>query len=154
MKGEVKMTKRARVPYRATLLALAIALIPAAGAAAEEMPEPPCGDTSGEILKVEGEVQAPVKIHAEPPSYTEAARKAGTQGLVVVRTVIDENGDVVEVKLLKGQPYGLSAEAMASVARWRFEPATLDGEPICVYYNLTINFRLDGDHDKKSGHEG
>ncbi|MCP3998882.1 MAG: hypothetical protein GY722_28025 [bacterium] len=31
--------------------------------------------------------------------------------------------------------------------RWKFEPAKLDGEPVDVYYNLTINFKLRGHRD-------
>ena len=105
--------------------------------------EEPCGGELGEILRVEGEVKAPVKVFAEPPVYTEAARKERVQGAVIVETIIDEKGDVVQIRLLEGQPLGLSAEAMATIARWKFEPATLDGEPVSVYYNLTINFRLE-----------
>jgi len=32
--------------------------------------------------------------------------------------------------------------AIEAVRKWRFAPATLDGEPVEVYYNLTLDFRL------------
>jgi outer membrane biosynthesis protein TonB len=37
---------------------------------------------------------------------------------------------------------GLSEKAVEAVRKWRFEPATLNGEPVAVYYNFTLNFRL------------
>lgn len=37
---------------------------------------------------------------------------------------------------------GLDQKALEAVREWKFEPATLDGEPVAVYYNLTINFTL------------
>ena len=33
-------------------------------------------------------------------------------------------------------------EAVKAVSRWKFEPATLNGKPVAVYYNMTANFRL------------
>lgn len=97
----------------------------------------------GEPLLVGGEVIAPVKLHAPAPSYTEIARKARIQGVVIVQAVIDERGDVVDVKVLKGLPMGLDAQAVEAIRQWKFKPATLDGEPAAVYYNLTVSFRLE-----------
>ena len=94
------------------------------------------------VLRVGGNVSPPLAIDRPPPQYTEEARKARITGVVILQTVIDETGEVQEVKVLKGQPGGLSEAAVEAVRRWRFEPALLDGEPVAVYYNLTINFTL------------
>ncbi len=37
---------------------------------------------------------------------------------------------------------GLDQAAVDAIKKWRFEPATLHGKPVAVYYNLTVNFRL------------
>jgi protein TonB len=37
---------------------------------------------------------------------------------------------------------GLDQAAVEAVRTWRFRPATLNGRPVDVYYNLTVNFRL------------
>ncbi len=89
-----------------------------------------------------GDLTSPRVIEKIAPSYTEEARKNRTMGTVIVRTIIAEDGSIEDVEVLKGQPDGLSEAAVAAVRQWRFEPATLDGKPVSVYYNLTINFRL------------
>ena len=89
------------------------------------------------------EVTAPRALHKEPPMYTEVARKERIQGLVILRLVIDESGDVTEVEVLKGLPYGLTDTAIAAVKKWKFEPALHKGKPVSVLYNITVNFRLE-----------
>jgi protein TonB len=87
-------------------------------------------------------VVPPDKIVAPQPVYTEMARKARIQGVVIVQAIIDKEGNVTNVKILKGLPMGLDQSAVDAVKRWRFKPATLSGKPVSVYYNLTVNFRI------------
>ena len=47
--------------------------------------------------------------------------------------------------VLKSLPYGLSDAALVAVKQWVFEPATKDGTPVSVIYNLTVNFKLTDD---------
>ena len=102
---------------------------------------PPEPEPTGPIY-VTGDVVKPEKVNAPPPQYTEIARKARIQGVVIVQAIIDENGDVTNVQVLKGLPMGLSEAAEASVKQWKFKPATLNGKPVAVYFNLTVNFQL------------
>ena len=74
--------------------------------------------------------------------YTEKARKSGTTGTVIVEAIIDEEGCVRNVKALQELSDGLTESAMASVRRWVFSPATLNGQPVKVYYVLTVNFSV------------
>ena len=97
---------------------------------------------AAKALFVKGDVQHPRKIKAEPPLYTEVARKERLQGIVVLQALINEEGVVEDVEVIKGLPLGLTETAMDSLRQWTFEPATLDGKPVAVYYNLTFNFRL------------
>jgi TonB family protein len=102
---------------------------------------PPAPEPEGPI-RVGGDVQPPDKIFAPSPQYTEIARKARIQGVVIVEAIIDKQGNVTNVKILKGLPMGLDTAAVDAVQKWRFKPATLNGKPVAVIYNLTVNFRL------------
>ena len=96
----------------------------------------------GQALFVGGNVRKPEKISSPQPQYTAEARKARVQGVVIAQALIDQEGYVTELKILKGLPLGLSEAAEEVIRRWRFKPATLNGKPVAVYYNLTVNFRL------------
>ncbi len=102
---------------------------------------PPAAEPEGPI-HVGGDVMKPVKVIAPSPQYTEIARKARIQGVVIVQAIINKQGRVENVKVLKGLPMGLEEEAVKAIKGWTFEPATLNGKPVDVYYNLTVNFRL------------
>jgi TonB family protein len=107
-----------------------------------DIPEgPPPSEPEGPI-HVGGDVKAPVKISAPQPQYTEIARKARIQGVVIVQAIINKQGEVTDVKVLKGLPMGLDQSAVDAIRKWRFEAATLNGKPVDVYYNLTVNFTL------------
>ncbi len=93
-------------------------------------------------LQVGGDVIRPKRISAPQPQYGEWARKSKIQGVVVVEGIIDKQGKVTNVSLLKGLPLCLSEQAIMAVKQWQFEPATLNGKPVDVYYNLTVSFRL------------
>jgi protein TonB len=107
-----------------------------------DIPEgPPPVEQTGPLL-VGGDVQAPNKTRHVQPQYTEIARKARIQGIVIVQATINRTGQVVDAKVLKGLPMGLDQAALEAIRQWEFEPATLNGKPVDVYYNLTVNFTL------------
>ena len=94
-------------------------------------------------VHVSGDVTRPIKIFSPAPNYPEEARTARIQGVVIMQVIIDHHGNVVEPKILKDLPMGIGQAAKDAVSTWIFEPATLNDRPIDVYYNLTVNFRLD-----------
>lgn len=97
-----------------------------------------------EPYRVGDQVTRPEKIAGVPPVYTEEARKAGVTGVVILEAIIDERGDVVNIRVLKGLPKGLDQAALDAVETWKFKPATLEGKPVKVYYTLTVNFTMEG----------
>jgi TonB family protein len=112
--------------------------------AAEDLfaiPSGPPGPSTGPI-QITGNVRAPERLFAPEPIYPEEARLARIQGVVILQTIIDVLGTVTDIRVLKGLPSGLSEAAVEAVSRWRFNPATLDGKPVAVYYMVTITFSV------------
>ena len=95
------------------------------------------------VRAVSGDLQAPERTFQVQPEHTPEARSAGVQGVVIVQAVIDAEGCVKDgPKVQKGLPHGLDDAALGAVRWWVFEPAVLEGEPVSVYYNTTVSFRL------------
>jgi TonB family protein len=84
----------------------------------------------------------PEEIDRVLPRYPMTARRAGVQGPVVLRGIVRRDGTIDDVEVIKDLPYGLGDAARDAVSRWRFRPATYRGDPIDVYYTVTVNFRL------------
>ncbi len=84
----------------------------------------------------------PEEIYRPVPVYPAMARRAGAGGSAVIRGIVRRDGSIDEVEIIKDLPYGLGDAARDAVRRWRFRPATFHGEPIDVYYTVTVNFRL------------
>ncbi|MFY9821333.1 MAG: energy transducer TonB [Thermoanaerobaculia bacterium] len=105
--------------------------------AAEEVSKDPA-----DARKVEGQVTRPEILSRTNPRYTEEARKAKVTGTVIVEAIIDKEGCVTNVRPLHGLPKGLTESAENAVRRWVFKPATLAGEPVKVFYVLTVNFAI------------
>lgn len=93
-----------------------------------------------QALRVVGHPHRPELIGKPVRQYPSAARKAGIQGTVIVEAVIDREGCVRRPRILKGLPLGLDGAALAAVWSWTFQPATMDGRPVAVYYVLTVSF--------------
>lgn len=106
------------------------------------LPAPPAPPAVVEPVRIGGAVRPPVRTVFVEPRYTEPARRARIQGTVILDTVIDPRGRVVDVSVLEGLPLGLTEAAVAAVSQWRFEPTELDGRPVPVAYVVTIRFAV------------
>ena len=73
------------------------------------------------------------------PIYPSVARQRGIFGLVRMEGSIDERGNVKSVKVLSGDPF-LAAAASSVVARWKYKPAMLNGQPIAVKAQIQVSF--------------
>ena len=84
----------------------------------------------------------PEELARVVPRFPSNARRNGVQGAVVVRGIVRKDGTIDNVEIIKDLPYGLGDAARQAVSQWRFRPATYRGDPIDVYYTVTVNFRL------------
>ncbi len=75
------------------------------------------------------------------PNYPPMARSARVGGVVKVEVVIDEQGEVAEVKTTEG-PELLRRAAADAIRRWKFKPAVRDGQPVRMSGFVNFNFAL------------
>lgn len=94
------------------------------------------------VLRVGGRVLAPQLIRRVEPDYPPEAKAYRVSGVVIVEATIDETGAVRRTRVVKGLPFGLSESATQAVRQWRFKPATMDGEPVSVVHNVSVEFNL------------
>jgi TonB family protein len=65
-----------------------------------------------------------------PGPYTNEAREAGLEGIVILSFVVDENGRVRDIKVLQGLGMGLTEQAKRAVQACAFSPGERDGKPV------------------------
>jgi periplasmic protein TonB len=87
------------------------------------------------------DVQAPRKLRNVVPVYPDLAKRAGTEGKVVVECTIDVTGHIANARVLSGHPL-LAPAALAAVSEWTYVPTRLGGVPVAVILTVTVNFSL------------
>lgn len=82
-------------------------------------------------------------IYRLQPQYPELARQAHIQGTVQLRAIISKSGTIENLVAESGHPLLIPA-AMKAVRQWRYRPYLLNGEPVEVDTEITVNFILGG----------
>lgn len=98
---------------------------------AEVMPEYPGGQA------------ALMRYLSQNVKYPKVSRESGTQGKVVVQFVVNTDGSITDVEVIKSVDIYLDAEALRVIrAMPRWEPGKVNGKPARVKYTVPIKFRL------------
>jgi TonB family protein len=100
------------------------------------------GGYGGDVLSVGGLVSAPIPIYSPEPAYSDEARKAKFQGIVMLWIIVDAQGIVRNVRITKPLGMNLDEEAVKTVSTWKFKPATQHGVPVPVQVQVEVSFRL------------
>jgi TonB family protein len=89
-------------------------------------------------------VSDPQLIKEVRPNYTSEAMRAKIQGQVELEAVVEPNGTITRVRVMKSldKQFGLDAEAMLAAKKWLFRPGYKDGKPVPVLVTLILEFRL------------
>jgi protein TonB len=82
-------------------------------------------------------------IYKLQPVYPPLARAARIQGAVVIRAIISRSVTIENLQTLSGHPM-LVAAALDAVRQWRYRPYILNGDPVEVETQVTVNFSLSG----------
>ncbi len=85
----------------------------------------------------------PVLVSEVRIPYPEEAKKAGIEGPVVMDLLIDEQGKVRQVNLIKGPGFGLNYAALAAIKNFLFRPARIKDQSVAVKIRYTYRFVLE-----------
>jgi len=91
-----------------------------------------------------GDKQALTKFLLDNIVYPKPARELGIDGTVTVSFIVDKNGKIGDIKIVRSPHNLLSAEAMRVVKLMpKWIPGKQHGKAVNVYYTLPITFQLD-----------
>ena len=102
---------------------------------------PPAPRPVQKIVRVGSGVKPPRQTYSADPVYPPLARETHIWGAVVVDAVIDEHGNVVQARVVSGHPFLMDA-ALKAVLLWKYEPTTLNGQPVSVELQVQVRFKL------------
>ncbi|HPQ42198.1 MAG TPA: energy transducer TonB, partial [bacterium] len=91
---------------------------------------------------VEGEVTFPVVTKQVQPRVTPMARRLNVHGTIVAQALIDENGGVIETRIIRNIPgrHGLDTSVQSALKEWKFTPAVKQGVRVKVYFTQAFSF--------------
>jgi protein TonB len=131
MKGLMTLPRSYRtLPAVTTALFFAAALCACSAQTADPAP-----------VHVSSGVAAGNIVHRVAPRYPAQVRALHIQGPVVLHAIIGKDGSIHNLSPVSGPPL-LQTSAMDAVQQWKFKPYLLDGKPVDVETDITINFFL------------
>lgn len=101
------------------------------------------GDTSNAVMTGETVDQKPRAIKRPPLKYPARAMAKQIEGFVMLSVLIDEQGNVADVKVIESDPPGtFDQAAIQNIKKWKFEPARYDGKAVSLWVNQPISFEV------------
>ena len=96
---------------------------------------------AAQTLRISQGVTDGLLIKKVPPAYPHQAIQMHVQGAVQLKAMIDRQGRITSVQVVKGDPM-LARSAVEAVKQWRYKPYFLDGQPVDIETQITVNFKL------------
>lgn len=124
---------------------------PPPAATTEQPPAAPVTETpqqpvvnEGDLVELAPDVSKPVLVKKVEADYPPVARQKKVEGTVILGLLVDENGQVSDVQVLRpaGGSSGLNEAAVTAVRRWTFRPAVKAGKRVKVRVTYPIVFKL------------
>jgi protein TonB len=102
------------------------------------------GGIGGGAYRPGNGVLLPAVIKEVKPAYTAEAMRAKVQGTVLLECVVNPDGSVGQVDVVRSldSSFGLDQEAVKAAKQWRFRPGTRFGEPVAVLVTIELTFTL------------
>jgi protein TonB len=105
-------------------------------------PPPPAAPAPRAPVRVGGQIKPPALVHRVQPAYPDFAVQAHIEGTVILEAIVDEEGKVDSVRVLRSVGV-LDRAAIAAVEQWRYSPLTLNGRRERFVLTVTLSFNLD-----------
>ena len=106
-----------------------------------EKPWPPAG-----VVRAAADpgVTSPRLIEETKPHFLAGAHKAKVQGTVVMEAVVQTDGTVGEVRVVRSldKKFGVDEEAVKALKQWRFAPGKKDGVAVPVLVSVEMTFTV------------
>lgn len=112
------------------------------GGLPEAPPPPPPPARERGPVRVGGQINPPQLVRRVEPDYPKFAVDARLHGVVILEAIVDEDGKVVDVTVLRSAHKLLDREAEMAVRQWRYSPLVLNGTPVRFVLSVTLVFRL------------
>ena len=98
----------------------------------------------GEWVDPGNGVTLPRLLREVKPDYTSDAMRAKVQGTVLLECVVNVEGEVEQIKVIRSldQTFGLDQQAIKAAKQWRFAPGTRLGQPVPVLVTIELSFTL------------
>jgi len=109
-------------------------------------PPPPPPPVTQAPLRIGGDLKAPALVERVAPEYPLLAVRARVQGVVILEAVVDRQGRVEDVRVLRSIPL-LDKAAVTAVQQWRYSPLLLNGNPERFVLTVTVSFSLSTQSD-------
>jgi TonB family protein len=85
---------------------------------------------------------APKAVYQPAPEYADGPRRKKIQGDVLVSMIVNADGKVRDTQVVHGLDKDLDRKALECVNKWKFDPATKDGQPVAMRLIVQVNFHL------------
>lgn len=96
------------------------------------------------LMRVRNDVTAPKVVHREEPVFPNSVRETmkGANAVIIAESIITRRGCVRDVYLVQQSPFAeLNTAAVFALSQWKFKPGMLNGKPVDVIFNLSVNFK-------------
>ena len=84
----------------------------------------------------------PVPVKQVQPDYPEIARRAGVEGTVWVKILVDKEGKAKKAVVMKSDAEIFNDPAIAAALQWVFTPAIMNNGPVAVWAAVPFRFKL------------
>jgi periplasmic protein TonB len=106
-------------------------------------PPPPPAPAEPAPVRIRGDIQPPALLHRVEPIYPPAAVVARLQGLVILEALVDRDGNVADVTVVRSAGSVLDREALIAVRKWRYAPFVQNGQRERFVLRVILSFSVE-----------